>query len=57
MLQDGMHFLPWQGYKIVGNFSCWRTVCFGEVQVIVQLLSRIWLYWSFLCNSVLGEFW
>jgi len=45
MLKDGMHFLPWQEQKIVGHYSCWRIVCFGED--VVQLLSHIavaWLY-------------
>jgi len=39
MLKDGIHFLPWQGQKIVGHCSCLRTVCFGED--VVQLLSHI----------------
>jgi len=45
MLRNGMQFLTWQGQKIVGHCSYWRTVCFGED--VVQLLRRIveaWLY-------------
>jgi len=40
MLKDGMHYLLWKGYRVVGHYSCWRTICFGKD--IVQLLSRIW---------------
>jgi len=48
MLKDGMYFLPWQGSKIAGHCSCWRTLCFEED--VVQFLSDVaeaWVYWSF----------
>jgi len=51
-----MHFLPWQGSKIVGHCSCWRTLCFEEG--LVQLLSHIAEAWvlSFFTISFLENF-
>jgi len=40
------YFLPWQGLKIVGHCSCWRTVCFGEDIVTLQRLGCIDLFFA-----------
>jgi len=48
MLNDGMHFLPWLGSKIV------VIVVVGSIFVLKKMLSNCWIsteawmYWSFL---------
>jgi len=37
-------------------YSCWRTVCFGDVVQLLSQIAEAWLYRSFLCNSVCENF-